>query len=170
MLVPFQGSRIHGHGLFTSKNLDSTYAGMPVEGSFHIYNSTDQLLGAVKSDGVPRYAIGDTDTLRKLCAPHEAVREGAVLCLRPDPSNPWFYANSSANTDVEANILPDVPFRKVRVKTPKDALELLSEASNVAVFKVVSQVVKGTELVFDYPVLANDGSVDDQDDDEMSDP
>ena len=158
VLVSFQGSRIHDRGLFTSKNLDSTYAGMPVEGSFHIYNSTDQLLGAVKRDGVPRYAIGDTDMLRKLCAPHEAVREEAVLCLRPDPSNPWFYVNSSANTDVEANILPDVPFRKVRVKTPKDALELLSEASNVAVFKVVSQVVKGTELVFDYPVFANDGS------------
>ena len=138
MLVPFQGSRIHGHGL-TSKNRDSTYAGMPVEGSFHIYNSTDHLFGAVKRDGVPRYAIGDTDTLQKLCAPHEAVREGAVLCLRPDPSNPWFYVNSSDNTDAEANILPDVPFRKVRVKTPKDALELLSEASNVAVFKVVSQ-------------------------------
>ncbi|CAM9519081.1 unnamed protein product, partial [Ascophyllum nodosum] len=102
------GSRIHGHGLFTSKNLDSTYyAGMPVEGSFHVYNSTDQLFGAVKSDGVLRYAIGDTDTLlRKLCAPHEAVREGAVLYLRPDPSNFWFYANFSANTDVEANILP----------------------------------------------------------------
>ena len=135
MLVPFQGSRIHGHGLFTSKNLDSTYAGMPVEGSFHIYNSTDHLLGAVKRDGVTKYAIGDTDTLRKLCGPHEAGREGAVLCLRPDPSNPWFYVNSSANTDVEANILPDVPFRKVRVNTPKDALELLSEASNVAVRK-----------------------------------
>ena len=130
----------------------------------------DQLLGAVKRDGVPRYAIGDTDTLRKLCAPHEVVREGAVLCPRPGSSNPWFYANSSSNTDVEANILPDVPFRKVRVKTPKDALELLSEASNVAVFKVVSQVVKGTELVLDYPVFANDGRVDDQGDDEMSDP
>ena len=78
------------------------------------------------------------------------------MCLRPDPSNPWFYVNSFANIDVEANLLPDVPFRKVRVKTPKDALELLSEASNVAVFKVVSQVVKGNELVFDYPVFAND--------------
>ena len=167
MLVPFQGSRFHVHGLLASKNLDSTYAGMPVEGSFHIYNST--LLGAVESDGVLRYAIGDTDTLRKLCAPHEAVRDGAVLCLRPDPSNSWFYVNSSANTDVEANILPDVPFRKVRVKTLKDALELLSEASNVGVFKVVSQVVKGAELVFDYPVFENDASVEDQDDDEMSD-
>ena len=141
---------------------------MPVEGYFHIYNSTDQLLGEVKSDGVLRYAIGDTDTLRKFCAPQEAVREGAVLCLRPDPSNSWFYANSSANTDVEASILPDEPFRKVRVKTPKDALELLSEASNVAIFKVVSEMVKGTELVFDYPVFENDASVDDQDDDEMS--
>ena len=171
MLVPFQGSRIHGHGLFTSKNLDSTYyAGMPVEGSFHVYNSTDQLFGAVKSDGVLRYAIGDTDTLlRKLCAPHEAVREGAVLYLRPDPSNFWFYANFSANTDVEANILPDVPFRKVKVKTPKDALELLSKANNVAGFKVASQVVKGTEVVFDYPVFENDASADDQDDDDMSD-
>ena len=115
----------------------------------------------MKSDGVLRYAIGDTDMLRKLCAPHEAVREEAVLCLRPDPSNSWFYANSSANTGVEVNILPDVPFRKVRANTPKDALELLSEASNVAVFKVVSQV--------DYPVFENDAGVDDQDDDEMSD-
>ena len=61
-----------------------------------------------------------------------------------------------------------MPFRKVRVKTLKEALELLSEASNVAVFKVISQVVKGTELVFDYPVFENDASVDDQDDDEMS--
>ena len=116
-----------------------------------------------------RYAIGDTDTLQKLCAPHEAVRDGAVLRLRPDPSNSWFYVNSSANTDVEANILPDVPFRKVRVKTLKNALELLSEASNVVVFKVVSQVVKGAELVFDYPVFENDASVEDQDDDDMSD-
>ena len=33
-----------------------------------------------------------------------------------------------------------------------------------------SRKVKGTELVFDYPVFANKGSVDDQDDDEMSDP
>ena len=65
-MVPFQRSRFHIHGIFASKNLDSTYAGMPVEGSFHIYNST--LLGAVKGDGVLRYAIGDTDTLRKLCA------------------------------------------------------------------------------------------------------
>ena len=135
---------------------------MPVEGSFHICNSTDKLLGAVKSDGVLRYAIGDTDTLRKLCAPHEAVREGAVLCLSPDPSNSWFYANSSANTDVEANILPDVPFRKVSVKTLTDALELLSEASNIA-------FLKGTKLVFDCPVFENDASVDDQDDDDMSD-
>ena len=71
--------------------------------------------------------------------------------------------------DIEANILPDVPFRKVRVKAFKDVLELLSEASSIAVFKVVSQVVKGTELVFDCPVFENDGSVDDQDDDETSD-
>ena len=62
-----------------------------------------------------------------------------------------------------------MPFRKVRVKTLKDTLELLSEASNVAVFKVVLQVVKGTELVLDYPVFENDASVDYQDDDEMSD-
>lgn len=53
------------------------------------------------------------------------------------------YGNSSANTDVEANILLDVPFGKVRVKIPKNGLELLSEASDVTVFKVVSQVVKG---------------------------
>jgi len=82
VLVPFQGSGIHGHGIFTRENLDSTYAGIPVEGSFHIYNSTDQLLGVVKNDGVPRYAIGDTDTLRKLCSPQGgAVRERAVLCI-----------------------------------------------------------------------------------------
>ena len=30
-------------------------------------------------------------------------------------------------------------------------------------------MVKGTELVFDYRVFENDASVDDQDDDEMSD-
>ena len=55
-----------------------------------------------------------------------------------------------------------MPFRKVRVKTPKDALELLSEASNIA-------FLKGTKLVFDYPVFENDASVDDEDDDDMSD-
>ncbi|CAM9358284.1 unnamed protein product [Ascophyllum nodosum] len=120
---------MQGHGLYASRNLDSTYAGIPAEGSFHIYSSTDQLLGAVKKEGVPRYTTGDTDTLHELCAPRETVREGGVLCLRPNLSNPWFYANSSANTDVEANLMPDVPFRKVRVRTSKDALELLSEAT-----------------------------------------
>lgn len=56
----------------------------------------------------------------------------------------------------------DVPFGKVRVKTPKNGLELLSEASDVTVFKVVSQVVKGAELVFDFPVFENDASVGDK--------
>ena len=56
----------------------------------------------------------------------------------------------------------DVPFRKLRVKTPKNGLELLSEASDVTVFKVVSQVVKGTELVFGFPLFENDASVDDK--------
>ena len=84
---------MHGHGLFTSKDVDSSYAGMLMEGYFYIDLIMDQLLQAVKSDGVPWYAVGDTDTLRKLCTPNKAMREGAVLCLRPDQSSPWFYIN-----------------------------------------------------------------------------
>ena len=65
------------------------------------------------------------------------------------------------------NILLDVPFRNIKVKTPKDALELLSKTRNAAAFHVVSEV-KGVELLFDYLMSGDDANVDDQDDDEMS--
>ena len=133
-----------------------------MERYFHIDNSTDQLLEAVKSDGVPRYTVGDTDTLRKFCALHEAMREGAMLCLASDPSNSWFYVNKSAlNTDVEKNILPDVLFMKIKVNISKDELQLLNEVMDVAVFTLVSEM-KRTERLVDYMVFGEDTNVDDK--------
>ena len=55
------------------------------------------------------------------------------------------------------------------MKAPKDALELLCEANNVAVVNVVSGVVRGAELLFDYPVFGDDANdADVQDNEEVS--
>ena len=66
-----------------------------MEGTFHVYDSYDQCVSAVHKDGVPRYALMNTDGLRDLCSPHESVRQGAGLYIRPHPLSPWYYANSS---------------------------------------------------------------------------
>ena len=78
----YQDSAIHGKGVFAAKDFYDSCAALPVE-------------GALMGDGVPRYALCSTDTLRKTCAGHESVSDSAALTLKPHPTSPWFYMNSS---------------------------------------------------------------------------
>ena len=53
-------------------------------------------------------------------------------------------------------------FRKIKVKTSKDELELLSEVVNVVAVLTVASEVRGFELLFDYTVFGEDANVDDK--------
>ena len=109
------------------------------------------------ADGVPRYGVCNSDTLRKICAPHESVRDGAGLYLRPDPCNPWYYMNSTAGaTDgaptAEQNVSPELIFSGRGVVFSDKPFQILENPSNGLKFRVKHAVSKGTELLIDYPI------------------
>lgn len=115
-----------------------------------MFDNMDQVMKALKSDGVPRYAVFITDELRKLCAANESMREGESLWLKPDPTSPWFYANSSCGSPAgQENVSTTFPLLTSRPKfrTGAEGLELLSVSCNVALFGVASDVKKDTELL-----------------------
>lgn len=66
---------MHGYGVFSSDDLGDEFTGMPLEGSFHVYDSIEGVLEDVARDKLPRCAIGLTETLWAACVPHELVRE-----------------------------------------------------------------------------------------------
>ena len=43
--------------MFAAKDFDDGCAGLPMEGSFIVYDTQEQLLNAVMEDGVPRYLM-----------------------------------------------------------------------------------------------------------------
>ena len=138
---------------------------MPVEGSFHLYDYWEQCLAAVEGDGVPRYAVCGTETLRKLCAPHESVRDGAQLYLKPDPVSPWFYVNSSAlPKSAEQNISTNMSFNRRNFISSAEGREFLQDANNVAVFGVIRDVSKRSELLLEYPLPSRQDPADGMDD------
>ena len=76
------------------EDLAENYVGIPMEGTFLVYDCISDALESAASDGVPRYGICVTDQLRKICVSTEGVRSTAALYLMPDPCSPWFYLNT----------------------------------------------------------------------------
>jgi len=127
-----------------------------MEGSLIVYDTQEeQLLNAVMEDGVPRHLMCGIDSLRKMCAGYESVRDDASLTLKPDRTCPWFYMNSSfvaegggAGVD---NVTVNVPFMERKLRSGDNVREILDDASNGIVVRVDAGVKKGTELLFGYP-------------------
>ena len=122
-----------------------------------MFNSIEDVLAVVLADGVPRYGVCNSDTLRKICAPHESVRDGAGLYLRPDPCNPWYYMNSTAGvTDgaptAEQNVRLELVFSGRGVVFSDKPFQILENSSNGLNFRIKHAVSKGTELLIDYPI------------------
>ena len=127
-----------------------------MEGSLIVYDTQEeQLLNAVMEDGVPRYLMCGIDSLRKMCAGYESVRDDTSFTLKPDRTCPWFCMNHSfvaegggAGVD---NVTVDVPFMGRKLRSGDNVREILDDASNGIVVRVDAGVKKGTELLFGYP-------------------
>lgn len=68
-------SNVHRYGRSAPMNLGSNLAGELVEGYFHVYNSTKQVLVASQVDGVSRCAVYNANAPR-------SVHEGADCGLQ----------------------------------------------------------------------------------------
>ena len=126
-----------------------------MEGSLIVYDTQEQLLNAVMEDGVPWHLMCGIDSLRKMCAGYESVRDDASLTLKPDGTCPWFCMNHSfvaegggAGVD---NVTVDVPFMGRKLRSGDNVREILDDASNGVVVRVDAGVKKGPELFFGYP-------------------
>ena len=166
-----QESAVHGYGVFAGKDLSPEFPGIPVEGSFHVFDSFAQVCDEAEANGVPIFPVGDEECLRKLCDKHESVRHGALLCLKPSACNPWYYSNSSCKSTnhpvLETNLKGGARFASInkKLKTLKDSPEALRVAGNVLTLTVNQSVKKDVELFIDYPFI---GCVPEaQDDSEM---
>lgn len=142
--------------MFAAKDFTDACAGLPIEGSFIVYDTREQLLNAVTEGGVPRYVMCGSDSLRKMCAGHELVRDGATLTLKPDRSCPWYYRNSSFVADggtakldnaIEKYLIVD---RKLR--SGDNVREILADAINGVVVVVKNGVKEGDGVVFWLPL------------------
>ena len=111
-------------------------------------------------DGVPRYIMCGTESLRKMCAGHESFRDGASLTLRPDPACPWYYMNFSfvaqGGNPKEGNVANERTFLDERLRSGVNVQEILSIPGNGCVLRPMTTVKKGEELFFGYP-YASDG-------------
>ena len=127
-----------------------------MEGSLIVYDTQEeQLLNAVMEDGVPRHLMCGIDSLRKMCAGYESVRDDTSFTLKPDRTCPWFCMNHSFVADGGGagvdNVTVDVPFMGRKLRSGDNVREILDDASNGVVFGVDAGVKKGTELFFGYP-------------------
>lgn len=137
------------------------YVGLPLEGTFHVYDSLDHVLLAVEQDGVPRYLVCDADQLRKICAEHESIRAESCLYIKPDPRSPWYYMNSTYSAsdprNVDANVKPSCPFSKRVLRVDDDFFDILQSPANCVLFGVSKPVTKGSEMLLTYPLPGNQG-------------
>lgn len=156
----YQESVIHGKGLFAVKDFDDSCAALPVEGALLVCDSLEGILNVVIGDGVPRYLLGHTDTLRKACAGHESVRDGAAPTLKPHPTSPWFYMNSSfvavGETPKVSNVTADHVFSKRKLRAEDNVNEILADECSGCVVKVNGSVKKGEGLIFGYPYASGE--------------
>ena len=63
--------------VFATEHLAEDYVGIPMEGTFHVYDYISDALESAASDGVPRYGCCVTDQLRNICVSSEGVRDAA---------------------------------------------------------------------------------------------
>ena len=102
LLVFWQASSVHGRGLFASKDFSTVddFIPVPLEGSFEVYDSSDDCLEVAKKTGVPRFRV--CDNVSPLLSKSEVARPTSTPYLVPDRTCPLFCMNSSGgNVDVE---------------------------------------------------------------------
>lgn len=159
----YQDSAIHGKGVFAAKDFDDSCAALPVEGALIVSDTEEQILSAVMAEGVPRYVLCSTDTFRKTCAGHESIRDSAALTLKPHPTSPWFYMNSSyvavGETPQVCNVTVDEVFAGRKLRADDDVKEILADACNGCAVKVNDSVKKGEELLFGYPYVSDEQNI-----------
>ena len=158
--MPLQQSPLHGYGVFVSEDLAADYLGVPLEGTFHVFDCIGDALDSVGIDGVPRYGVCVADHLRRICAPNEGVRDTAGLYLMPDPCSPWYYLNTasavgSSRHEEELNVLPDIVFRCPASSgegSLVNVFETLHDLAKGIVLRLSKPIPKGRELLVDYPL------------------
>lgn len=144
-----QGSDLDGVGVFATQDLKLGDEAMPlyVVGSYEVL-TPQEVLHSVEIDGVPRYALCTATQFKALLEPTEIARDGATLCLKPDPMCFLYYINSSFNEAGTQNVarrsLWDGKWSKQDVKS------MLSDSEHGVEFKISRELKQGEELLHDY--------------------
>ena len=160
MSTPLQQSPLHGYGVFATEDLAEDYVGIPMEGTFLVYDCISDALESAASDGVPRYGFCVTDQLRKICVSSEGVRDTAALYLMPDPCSPWFYLNTVSSVggvrhEEDFNVLPEIVFSSIASSEESSwegIFETLGDPAKGIILRLSKPVPKGQELLVDYPL------------------
>ena len=142
------------------EDLAEDYVGIPMEGTFLVYDCISDALESAASDGVPRYGICVTDQLRKICVSSEGVRDTAALYLMPDPCSPWFYLNTVSSVggvrhEEDFNVLPEIVFSSIASSEESSwegIFETLGDPAKGIILRLSKPVSKGQELLVDYPL------------------
>lgn len=151
-----QGSSLHGLGIFASQDLvKADFPALCLMGNFVVLDDVE-VENAMRTDGVPRYAVCDGAEFKQILESYEVAREGAALYLTPDRTSPLFYMNSSCTLDAaKANMSKESRFTSHNVDC-KSAKTLLSDAKEGVMFTISRDVQKGEELLLPYPIFSED--------------
>ena len=157
MSTPLQQLPLHGYGVFATEDLAEDYVGIPMEGTFHVYDCISDALASSASDGVPRYGFCVTDQLRKICVSTEGVRGTAALYLMPDPCSPWFYLNTESSVggvrhEVGFNVLPEIVFSSIASSEESSwegIFETLGDPAKGMILRLSKPFPKGQEFLVD---------------------